>query len=127
MGCQTDSIGRPGLLYELCLSGSPTDGTVLPFVFECLLLCPVWPLRGINKIARDAKLILTADLAYPVSCASLDHLLMAQHCHLSLNVYFNPPIAPYPLSPSTPHHPRPIDLICDIIAIEERTSKTRCI
>ena len=37
----------------------------------------VWPLRGINKAAWDAKLILTADLASPVSCASLNHLLMA--------------------------------------------------
>ena len=26
---------------------------------------PVWPLRGINKTARGAKLILTADLASP--------------------------------------------------------------
>ena len=43
---------------------------------------PVWPLRGINKTAWGAKLILTAGLAYPVSCASLGHLLTAQHCHL---------------------------------------------
>ena len=35
---------------------------------------PVWPLRGINKTAWDAKLILTAGLAYLVSCASLGHL-----------------------------------------------------
>ena len=33
---------------------------------------------AINKIAWDAKLILTADLAYPVNCASLSHLQMAQ-------------------------------------------------
>ena len=37
---------------------------------------PLWPLRGINKTAQGAKLILTADLVYPVSCASLGHLLM---------------------------------------------------
>ena len=49
----------------------------------CISL-PVWPQRGINKTAWSAKLILTADLAYPVSCASLGHLLMAQHCHLCL-------------------------------------------
>ena len=36
-GCQTGSNGRPGLPCELCQSGSPTDGTVLPFVVECLL------------------------------------------------------------------------------------------
>ena len=29
---------------------------------------PVWPLRGINKTAWGAKLILTADLVYQVSC-----------------------------------------------------------
>ena len=34
---------------------------------------PVWPLRGINKTAWGAKLILTAGLAYPVGCASLGH------------------------------------------------------
>ena len=38
MGCQTDSDGRPGLPSELCQSGSPTDGTALPFVFECFSL-----------------------------------------------------------------------------------------
>ena len=37
-----------------------------------------------------AKLILTAELAFPVSCASTGHLLMAQHCPLCLNVCFNP-------------------------------------
>ena len=38
MGCQTDSNGRLGLQGELCQAGSPTDGTALPFVFECLVL-----------------------------------------------------------------------------------------
>ena len=68
---------------------------------------PVWPLRGINKTAWGAKLILTAGLAYPVSCASLGHLLMAQHCHLSLSVCFSPPLAfpPTPASPPPPSHP----------------------
>ena len=42
---------------------------------------PVWPLRGINKTAWGAKLILMAGLAYPASCACLGHLLMAQHGH----------------------------------------------
>ena len=35
---------------------------------------PVWPQRGINKTAWGAKLILMADLPYPVSYASLGHL-----------------------------------------------------
>ena len=65
---------------------------------------PVWPLRGINKTAWGAKLILMADLAYRVSCASLGHLLMAQHCHLCLNICLSPPMAPHPLShPPTPY------------------------
>ena len=55
---------------------------------------PMWPLRGINTTAWGTKLILTADLASPVSCASLGHLLMAQHCHLCLSVCFSPPTAP---------------------------------
>ena len=52
-----------------------------------------------NKTAWDAKLILTADLAYPVSCASLGHLLMAQHCHLCLNICFSLSTAPHPPTP----------------------------
>ena len=82
---------------------------------------PVWPLRGINKTAWSAKLILTAGLAYPVSCAGLGHLLTAQHCHLCLSVChlclsvcFGPPSAfhpsppppyPPPTHPPTPSHP----------------------
>ena len=61
----------------------------------------MWPLRGINKAAWGTKLILTADLASPVSCASLGHLLMAQHCHLCLSAFFSPPTAPHP----SPTHP----------------------
>ena len=63
---------------------------------------PMWPLRGINKTAWGAKLILTADLVYQVSCARLGHPLMAQHCHLYLNVCFNPPTAPHRPPPPTP-------------------------
>ena len=47
--------------------------------------------------AWGAKLILTAGLAYPVSCASLGHLLMAQHYHLWLSVCFSLP-TPYRLN-----------------------------
>ena len=63
---------------------------------------PMWPLRGINKTAWGAKRILTAGLAYPVSCASLGHLLMAQHCHLCLSACFSPPSASHP-PPPTPY------------------------
>ena len=74
---------------------------------------PVRPLRGINKTAWGAKLILTADLVYQVSCARLGHPLMAQHCHLCLNVCFSPPTAPHPPPPPTPppsHPPTPYRL-----------------
>ena len=60
---------------------------------------PVWPLRGINRTALGTILILTADLAFPVSCASMAHLQMAQHCPLCFNVCFSPPTAPYPSTP----------------------------
>ena len=63
----------------------------------------LWPLRGINKTAWGAKLILTADLAYMVSCAGLGHLLMLKHCPLSLNVFFTPPMAPHLPPPPTPY------------------------
>ena len=66
---------------------------------------PVWPLRGINKTAWGAKLILTAGLAYPVSCACLGHLLMAQHGHLCLSVCFSPPLASHPPPSHPPTHP----------------------
>ena len=71
---------------------------------------PVWPLRGINKTAWDAKLILTAGLAYPVSCASLGHLLTAQHCHLCLSFRLR-----LPTHPRLP--PPPINSIRDITAV----------
>ena len=63
---------------------------------------PVWPQRGINKTTWGAKPILTADLVYHLSCASLSHLLMAQHCHFCLNVCFSPPMAFHP--PPPPSH-----------------------
>ena len=88
----------------------------------------VWPLRGINKTAWSAKLILMADLAFPVSCASMCHLLVAQHCPLCLNVCFSPPTAPHPSPPPTlppPTCSTPIDSIRDIRAIKKPTSNTR--
>ena len=65
---------------------------------------PLWSLRGINKTVWGVKLILTAGLTFPVSCASLGHLLMAQHCHLCLSVCFGPSTAPH-LPPSYPPTP----------------------
>ena len=73
---------------------------------------PVWPLRDINKTAWGAKLIQTTGLAYPVSCASLGHLLTVQHCHLCLSVCFGLPSASH-----LPPHPPPIDSIRDITAV----------
>ena len=71
-------------------------------------------LRGINKTAWGAKLVLTADLAYPVSCASLGHLQMAQHYRLCLNACLNPCKAPH-LPPPT--RSPPTDQIHDITTI----------
>ena len=81
---------------------------------------PVWPLSGINKTAWGTKRILTAGLAYPVSCAILGSLLMAQHCHLCLSACFSPPSASHPPPPHPhppPAHPPPTDSIRDITAI----------
>ena len=65
--------------------------------------CHVCPLRGINKTAWGVKLILTADLVYQVSRASLGHPLMAHHCHvfecLLWPAYSSPPTHPYRLNP----------------------------
>ena len=67
---------------------------------------PVWPLSSINKTAWGTKRILTAGLAYPVSCAILGSLLMAQHCHLCLSTCFSSPSASHPsLPPPTPLSP----------------------
>ena len=78
------------------------------------ILWPVWPLRGINKTAWGAKLILTAGLAYPVSCTNLGDLLMAQHCHLCLSVCFSLPTVPHRPPRPPPTRSPPIDSICDI-------------
>ena len=87
---------------------------------------PVWSLRGINKTVWSAKLILTADLVYHWSYASLGHLLVVQHCHFSLNACFSPsttlhPPHCQPLSPPT--RPPPIDSICVITNFEKNYLK----
>ena len=101
---------------QVCFYRWLFSNTVKP---QGCLSWPLWPLSSINMTAWGAKLILMADLAYPVSCASLGHLLMAQHCPLSLNVCFNPPTAPHPLHP-LPTSPPPIDSISDITAIKKK-------
>ena len=88
---------------------------------------PVWPLRSINKTAWGTKLILMADLVYQSSCASLSHLLMAQHCHFSLNACFSPPTTshlPPPPTQPPPICPPPIDSIRVITDVEKTASKT---
>ena len=88
---------------------------------------PVWLLKGINKTAWGAKLILMADLVHHSICASLGHLLMAQHCHFCLKVCFSPPTAPHlPLlpNPPPPTHPPSIDSIRVITDIENNYLKT---
>ena len=76
--------------------------------------CPVWPLRGINRTTdSDGRHGLPCELC-------LGHLLMAQHCHMYLNVCFSLPTAPH-----LPPLPTPIDSIRDITAIRKITSKTR--
>ena len=54
----------------------------------------------INRTAWGTKLFLTADWTSLVDCNSLCHLLKAQHCLLSPNGCFNPPLAP-----QRPYHP----------------------
>ena len=97
----------PGLLLQVAFCGAVKPRGCISW--------PVWPLRGINKTAWGAKLILTADLVYHLSCASLGHLLMVQHYHLRLSVCFSPPSAPHP----PPTRPLPIDSIHVITDVEK--------
>ena len=93
----------PGLLLQAAFSDA-----VKP---QGYISWPVWPMMGINKPAWGAKLILTADLAYLVSCAkSESHTDSTAYFCLWLNVYFSPPTALHlPLHP--PARSLPIDSI----------------
>ena len=113
-------IRWPGLLLQVAFCDNVKPRGCMSWL--------VWPLRGISKTVWGAKLILTADPAYPVSCASVGHLLMALHCHLCLNLCFSPRTALHPTLPPTlppPTHPPPIDSICNITAIEENYLKNQ--
>ena len=60
----------------------------------------------INRTAWGAQLLLTVGLAYPLSCSSFGHLLMAQHCYLHPNDCFlllSPPYPPIPFYLPTLH------------------------
>ena len=62
---------------------------------------------GINRTTWGTKLLLTAVWASLVDCISLCHLLKVQHCCLSPNGCFNPPLAPHPSHPP-PTRPPPM-------------------
>ena len=82
------------------------------------ILQSVWPLRGINRTTWGVKLLLTAGLAYSVSCASLCPLLMTQHCCLHPNGCLWIPIRPQLSSHVPPICPPPINSIYDITGIK---------
>ena len=87
-------------------------------------------LEGINRIAWGARLLLTAVLASLVDSTSLCPILRAQHCCLSPNGCFSPPLASYPPPPSPhppPTRPPPIDSIRDITGTEKTIQKTSSI
>ena len=82
---------------------------------------PLWPLRGINKTAWAAKLVLTAGLAYPVSCASLPGSLTDGK---PLPFEFECLLCPAYGSPPTLPLPPLIDSIRVITEVEKTPQKT---
>ena len=112
--CHTHALPRDtmhlGIVGRVCFYRRLFCDAVKP---QGCISWPVWPLRGINKTAWGAKLILTADPVHHSSCANLGHLLIAQHCHFCLRVCFSPPTAPHPPPTPTPppsHPPTPYKL-----------------
>ena len=116
--CHTHALPRDimhlRIVGQVCFYGRLFCDAVKP---QGCISWPVWPLRGINKTAWGAKLILTAGLVHHSSCAGLGHLLMAQHCHFCLGVCFSPPTAPHPPPP-------PIDSIRVITDVEKNHLKS---
>ena len=85
-------------------------------------------LRGINRTAWGTKLLLTTVLANPSDCISLCHIMKAQHCCLSPNGFFSPPLASHPpprLPPSPSSPPTPIDSMRDATGTEKKLSKNQ--
>ena len=107
--CHTHALPRDtmhlGIVGRVCFYRRLFCDAVKP---QGCISWPVWPLRGINKTAWGAKLILTADPVHHSSCANLGHLLMAQHCHFCLRVCFSPPTAPHPPPTPTPPPSHPL-------------------
>ena len=70
------------------------------------------PVDSINKDVCGAKLLLTIVSAYPMDFVCFCDLSKTQHCCLSSNRKYNPPLATHPL----PHPPTPLPpahpLIC---------------
>ena len=95
---------------RVCFYRRLFSNTVKP---QGCLSWPLWPLRGINKTAWGAKLILMAGLAYPVSCAGLGHLL-----HDGKALPFEFECLLYPAYGSPPAPP-PIDSIRVITEVEK--------
>ena len=84
------------------------DGQVFfhGWLFADLKLCrcitgPAEPKNSINKDMCGAKLLLTNVSAYPVDCVCFCDLLKTQHCCLSSNGRYNPPLAAHPPPPPT--------------------------
>ena len=63
--------------------------------------CISWPCRALTGLHRVKMTVLTS----LVDCISLYHIVKAQHCSLSLNGCFNPPMAPHLAPTPTPSHP----------------------
>ena len=84
----------------------------------------VMVLGPVNRTEWGTKLLLTAVWASLVDCTSPRHLLKAQHCSLSPNGCFTPPLAPHPPPPPTPP---PIKSIRDITGAEKNHQKTSSI
>ena len=104
---------RPGLLLQtaFCWCSKTTKVHVMV-------------LGRINRTAWGTKLLFTAVWTSLVDCTSSRHLLKVQHCSLSPNGCFTPPLAPHP--PPLPTPP-PIESIRDITGAEKNYQKTSSI
>ena len=126
--CHTHALPRDTMhlriVGQVCFYGLLFCDAVKP---QGCISWPVWPLRGINKTAWGAKLILTAGLVHHSSCASLGHLLTAQHCHFCLGVALarlRLPTRPHRPPHPPPTRPPPIDSIRVITDVEKNHLKS---